>query len=100
VRGSKRMKMRMKMKMKKEKRREKSVTELGGECVAKTIKRERVQSTEHLLPSASKNRQNIARYPVGPLSDIKLIRTDTTLDHSQRPGKQRELEKQGNISEV
>ena len=40
MRGSKRMKMRMKMKMKKEKRREKSVTELGGECVAKTIKRE------------------------------------------------------------
>ena len=94
-----RMKMKMKMKMKKEKRREKekSTTELGGECMAKTIKEGRVQSTEQLPPLCVKKSLNIARYHVGPLSDIKLIRTDTTLDHSQRPGKQRELEKRGNI---
>jgi hypothetical protein len=33
--------------------------------------------------------QNTNANPEGPLSDIKLIRTDTTLDHSQSAEKQR-----------
>jgi len=35
-----------------------------------------------------KNKFNIEG-PIGTLSDIKLIRTDTTLDHSQKAEKQR-----------